>query len=42
MKIKLDMNKIKNRARTIVTSEEALTDIISFNWSKEVLEGKKK
>ena len=37
----LNLDKIKNKPCKIVTSEEALKDIIPFNWSKEVLEGKK-
>lgn len=38
----LDLNKLKNRPHKVVSSEEALKDVIPFEWSKEVLEGKKK
>ncbi|EDK32531.1 hypothetical protein [Clostridium kluyveri] len=42
MKRSLNLNKLKNRQRTNISSEEALKDVIPFNWSKEVLDGKKK
>ena len=42
MKRKLNINKLKDREHINISSEEALKDVIPFNWSKEVLEGKKK
>lgn len=42
MKRSLDLNKLKDKPRIIISSEESLEDVIPFNWSKEVLEGKKK
>jgi hypothetical protein len=38
----LDLNKLNTKKYTIISSEEALKDIIPINWSKEVLSGKKK
>jgi len=42
MKRGLNLDKLKNRKHIDISSEEALKDIIPFNWSKDVLEGKKK
>jgi len=42
MKRSLNFNKIINRLATPISSEEALEDVIPFNWSKEVLDGTKK
>lgn len=41
MKRKLNINKLKDRKHINISSEEALEDIVPFNWSKDVLEGKK-
>lgn len=38
----LDVRKIKNRENTIISSKEALKDVVPINWSKNVLSGKKK
>lgn len=38
---KLDKSKLKNRKRTVISSEQALKDITPINWSDEVLEGTK-
>jgi hypothetical protein len=38
----LDINKLNSKRYTIVSSEEALKDIIPINWSKDVLSGKRK
>ena len=42
MKRKLNLDKLKNSEHVGVSSKEALRDIISFDWSNEILEGKKK
>jgi hypothetical protein len=39
---KLDLNKLKNKSKIEISSKEALKDIIPIEWSKDVLEGKKK
>jgi hypothetical protein len=40
---KIDFKKLlKNKKTTIVSSEDALKDIIPFNWSNDVLSGRKK
>ncbi|MFC0903849.1 hypothetical protein ACFHWD_03985 [Clostridium sp. MT-14] len=39
---KLNINKLNNKKHIYVSSEEALKDIIPFNWSKDVLNGKKR
>ena len=39
---KLDMNKIESRIIRQVSTEKALKDVNPFQYSKEVLEGKKK
>lgn len=36
---KLDRSKLKNRKRTIISSEEALKDVVPIDWSDEVLSG---
>ena len=38
----LDFSKLKNRKRTILSTEEALKDVTPINWSKDVLSGKRK
>jgi len=38
----LDISKINTKKYIIVSSEEALKDIIPINWAKDVLSGKKK
>lgn len=38
----LDLSKLKNRKRTILSTEEALKDVTPINWSKDVLSGKRK
>lgn len=38
----LDLEKLKNKKRTSISMEESLEDIVPINWSKEVLEGKRK
>ena len=42
MKRRLDMSKLKRRKRIVVSSGEALKDVIHIGWSKEVTSGKKK
>lgn len=42
MKKQLDISKLNIKKSTIISSEEALEDIIPINWSKDVLSGKKK
>lgn len=39
---RLDMSKLKNRKIGTMSSEESLKDIVPFNWSEDVLNGKKK
>lgn len=39
---KLDQSKLKNRKRTVISSEQALKDTTPINWSDEVMEGTKK
>jgi len=39
---KLNLNKLKNRPYRIISSEEALKNVTLFNWSNEVLNGRKK
>lgn len=38
---KLDKSKLKNRKRTVISSEQALKDITPIDWSDEVLESTK-
>ena len=38
---RLDKSKLKNRKRTIVSSEEALKNVTPIKWSNEVLNGTK-
>ena len=38
----LNFDKIKNKLMNPISSEEALKEIIPFNWSKDVLNGNKK
>lgn len=38
---KLDQSKLKNRKRTVISSEQALKDTTPINWSDEVMEGTK-
>ena len=40
--VKLNMEKINSRITKIVSSEEALRDVVPIDWSDEVLSGKKK
>lgn len=42
MKRSLNFNKIVNKLTTPISSEEALKDVIPFNWSKEILDGTKR
>ncbi|MDV3426624.1 MAG: hypothetical protein LIR50_05475 [Bacillota bacterium] len=42
MKRKLNLNKLKNGGHIGISSKEALRDIVLFDWSNEILEGKKK
>jgi hypothetical protein len=39
---KLDLDKIRNKKSTIVSSKEALEKITPIDWSKDVLSGNKK
>lgn len=41
-KRRLDLSKLSGRKLKIVSSEEALKDIIPINWSIDVLSGDKK
>ena len=41
MLIQLDLDKLKNKNSTIISSEEALKDVIPIPWSKEVLSSEK-
>ena len=34
---KLDKSKLKNRKRTVISSEQALKDITPINWSDEAI-----
>ena len=38
----LDSNKLLNKKRVIISTEESLEDINYINWSEDVLSGKKK
>ena len=38
----LNMNVLRSKKTTIVSSEEALKDITPIDWSKDVLSGRKK
>lgn len=38
---KLDKSKLKNRKRTVISSEQALKDVTPIEWSDNVLEGTK-
>lgn len=38
----LNLNILKSKKSRIISSEEALKDIIPIEWSDEVLEGKEK
>jgi len=38
----LDLNKLKSKKHTIISSKEALKDITPIEWSEDVLSGKKK
>lgn len=38
----LDLDKLRTKKSTIVSTEEALKDIVPINWSKDVLSGEKK
>lgn len=38
----LDLDKLRTKKSIVVSTEEALKDIIPINWSKDVLSGKKK
>lgn len=42
MKRKLDINKLKNKKHINISSEEDLKDICAFNWSNDVLNGKRR
>lgn len=36
---RLDKSKLKKRKRSIISSEEALKDIIPINWNSSISEG---
>lgn len=38
----LDLNKLKNKKVTIVSSERALKDVTPIDWNEDVSSGKKK
>jgi len=38
----LDINKLKTKKYTIVSSEDALKDVIPIQWDDDVADGKKK
>lgn len=38
----LNMEKIRNRKSTVISSEKALEDVVPIKWSDDVLSGKKK
>lgn len=38
---KLDKSKLKNRKKTVMSSEQALKDVTPIDWRDEVLEGTK-
>lgn len=38
----LDLNKIKNKKSTIVSSKEALKDVTPIEWDKKILSGGEK
>lgn len=42
MKRSLNLSKITGKKTTVISSEEALKDIIPINWSQEVVQGTKK
>lgn len=39
---KLNMSKLNDRKRQIISSSDALKEITPINWSKEIQDGKKK
>lgn len=39
---KLNIDKLNSRIDKIITSEEALNEIVPIEWSKDVLDGNKK
>ncbi len=38
----LDLNKLKDKKTTIISSENALKDVTPIDWDEDVLSGKKK
>ena len=42
MKRSLNFDKVAKKLTTPMSSEEALKDVVPFNWSKKVLDGEKK
>ncbi|MCL2223843.1 MAG: hypothetical protein FWB96_02620 [Defluviitaleaceae bacterium] len=40
--VPIDMEKIKNKKCTFISSEEALKDVIPIEWSDEVANGDKR
>ncbi|WP_035794423.1 hypothetical protein [Clostridium algidicarnis] len=41
MKRSLNLEKLKDRRSVIISSNQALKDIVQINWSKKVLNGRK-
>ena len=39
---KLDRNILQNKKRRIISSNEALKDIVPIKWSDDVIKGRKK
>ena len=42
MERKLNLNKLKNRSYKIISSKEALKNVIPIEWNNDILNGKKK
>lgn len=42
MSKKLDINRLKEKLGEPISSKEALKNVVSIDWSKDVLDGKKK
>lgn len=38
----LDLNKLKNKKATIISSEKALKEVTPINWNEDILSGEKK
>ena len=39
---RLDLEKLQSRITKVITTEEALKDVVPMEWPEEVLSGKKK